>query len=657
MAARLQKSSEDNINQNFRNVVLWAGALLIVLASLLRLYGFEETLLAWDQSYLISNAIETARLHPPPAGIKSSVGVYQTAVISYLAAIPWLLVPRVIAIKWFFSVLDLIAVAILYRAVRAVFGYRTALLSALLYAANPWVVEFVRWIWYQALTTTWATLAFSFFLLAIARNRHRGRYLALGLISATLMGAVHIAAFPWMGVLYLVGFIIAWWARSWAGWVSGMAGSFLILLPYLWFTLRNVPGDISQALEMGIQGSGWNLAVFPLTLELISGRGVRSMPGSPDWVPTVVRIPQVMGWTDWLIGGALVIGILSLAGGKARRPALLWVLGWTLGAPLIYLRSSVYLVGFYLLYVLPAPFVLMGLAAGLAGAWPRPALRVAGKTLSVLLTVAVLMVSLVWAHAWSVRIRLEQEGRMGAPTRAWLLDQTAENIGRFLEQRPDCTVVILSAFVGDGSAFDWIRTALQTDRVRLVQAGHGLIIAPRCTCYLIAPGATEADLVPIRGRLTEEPQMEIPANPPWRFYCLPDRGDWPPPLAGWENGLSLLGAEIVGVPQANGVVRVEYIWHYREVAPAAYHFFNHLFRGEATLIAQVDGPGVPPHYWRDDDILVTRFELRLPAQVEPGTYRLLMGVYRWPDLQRMVMKDGQDIYEVYRWTLKEEGGQ
>lgn len=76
-----------------KGITLAAGVLLVFLASLLRLDGFEETFLAWDQSYLISNAIETARLHPPLAGIKSSVGVYQTAVVSYLAAIPWLLVP------------------------------------------------------------------------------------------------------------------------------------------------------------------------------------------------------------------------------------------------------------------------------------------------------------------------------------------------------------------------------------------------------------------------------------------------------------------------------------------------------------------------------------------------------------------------------------
>lgn len=636
-----------------KGITLAAGVLLVFLASLLRLDGFEETFLAWDQSYLISNAIETARLHPPLAGIKSSVGVYQTAVVSYLAAIPWLLVPRVIAIKWFFSVLDGIAVAVLYRAVKAVFGYRSAVLSALLYATNPWVVEFVRWIWYQALTTTWATMAFSFLLLAIARSQRRGLYLALGLVSAMLMGTVHIAALPWTGVLYLVGLIVAWRTRSWTGLVSGWIGGGLILLPYLLFTLREVPGDVLQAFRMGTQGSGWNLAVFPLTLELVSGRGFHSVPGGPDWVPTLVRMPFAAEWADRMLGVALLVGILGLVGWKERRSALLWVLGWTLGAPLLYLRSSVYLVGFYLLYVLPAPFVLIGLLASLTDTegFPHPAPRITVRMIGGLLTVAVLLISLAWAHTWSVRIRLEQEGRMGSPTRAWLLDRTAEKVGRFLEQRPDCTVVILSSFFGDGSAFDWIRTALRTDRIRVVQTGHGLIIAPRCTCYLIAPGSSEADLSPIWNWLAEEPGMSIPASPPWRFYCLADRGNLPDPLAEWENGLSLIGIHVKGEPRPNERIIVEYTWHYREVAPHSYHFFNHLFQGEATLVAQMDGPGVPPHYWRDDDVLVTRFELGLPDSVGPGTYRLLIGVYRWPDLQRVLMKNGKDIYEVHRWTI------
>ncbi|MGB9873154.1 MAG: hypothetical protein ACPLYD_16045, partial [Anaerolineae bacterium] len=643
--------AEPRSRNGWRWVVLTTGVLLLLLASLLRLYGFEETFLAWDQSYLIANAIETARFHPPPAGIKSSVGVYQTAVISYLAAIPWILVPRVIAIKWFFSVLDLIAIAVLYRAVRIVFGYRAAVLSTLLYVINPWVVEFVRWIWYQALTPTWAAMGFSFLLLAITRKRGAGLYLALGLISATFMGTVHIAGAPWAVVLFLGGLLLAWRRRAWAGWGAGMVGSFLIVLPYILFILREVPGDLSQALKMGTQGSGWNLAVFPLTLELISGRGVYSMPVSPVWINSLIQIPAAMHWMDYVVGVALVGSLFCLVFSKDHRPALLFTLGWTLGAPLMYLRSSVYLVAFYLLYVFPAPFVLMGATISLARRFPYRILQVAGGIIGVLITGWVVVVSLVWAQAWSTRIRLEQEWRMGPSTRAWLLDQTAEQIGRYLNQHPDCEVIIISSFVGDGSAFDWIRSALRTDRVRIVQAGNGLIVAPRCTCYLLAPDSTEADLSPIRERLVEELQLTIAAISPWKAYCLTDRGDMPAPLAEWENGLSLVGVRIDGEPQANGQVRVEYTWHYREVAPGYYHFFNHLFCGDQTLVAQMDGPGVPPPYWRDDDVLVTRFELRLPASIESGNCRLLMGIYRWPDLQRAVMKDGKDIYEVYRWTI------
>jgi len=631
-----------------------AGLLLLFLASLLRLGGFEEAFLAWDQSYLISDAIETARLHPPLAGIKSSVGVYQTAVISYLAALPWILVPRVIAIKWFFSVLDLIAVAVLYRAVRGVFGYRAAVFSTLLYVTNPWVVEFVRWIWYQALTTTWATLAFSFLLMVVSRKQRKGLYLALGLVSATFMGTVHIAGLPWAGVLFLVGLLIAWRTRTWVGWGVGAVGCFLIMFPYILFILREVPGDLSCALKMGAQGSGWNLAAFPLTLELVSGRGVSSMPDSLVWINALIRISGALGGMDFVLGVALVGCLCILAFCKDYRPALLFTLGWTLVAPLIYLRSSVYLVGFYLLYTLPAPFVLIGAYISLTRCFPHRALRGIGAAAGGLMAGLVLITTLAWAQAWSTRIRLEQEWRMGPSTRAWLLDQTAARIGKYLNQHPDCEVVIVSSFVGDGSAFDWIRSALRTDRVRIVQAGNGLIVSPKCTCYLLGPDSTEADLSPLNDRLVEEPQMSIPVpnHSPWRFSCLRERGDLPAPLAEWENGLSLLGIRVHGEWVANGQITVEYTWHYREVAPGQYHFFNHLFYGEDILVAQMDGPGVPPHYWRDDDVLVTRFRLQLPNVLEPGLYRLVMGVYRWPDFQRITFGGGQDIYAAYQWVVK-----
>ena len=87
--------------------------LCLLLAAVLRLAAFDEALIGADQTSILAAAANIASGRDfPGVGIKSSAGVMQTAVTGYLAALPLLLVHRIIAIKWFFSLLDLLALAL-----------------------------------------------------------------------------------------------------------------------------------------------------------------------------------------------------------------------------------------------------------------------------------------------------------------------------------------------------------------------------------------------------------------------------------------------------------------------------------------------------------------------------------------------------------------
>lgn len=78
-----------------RSRYLWTGIIILLLAALLRLAGFEESPIGGDQSAILAAAFDIAHLRGLPAvGIKSSVGVPPTAVTSYLAAIPLFVLPR-----------------------------------------------------------------------------------------------------------------------------------------------------------------------------------------------------------------------------------------------------------------------------------------------------------------------------------------------------------------------------------------------------------------------------------------------------------------------------------------------------------------------------------------------------------------------------------
>jgi hypothetical protein len=350
--------------------------------------------------------------------------------------------------------------------------------------------------------------------------------------------------------------------------------------------------------------------------------------------------------------------IWRLAKARAgRRLPLIYILAWALLAPTLFLRSGIHLQHFYLLFTFPAPLVVVG--TGLLYR-PRPDSehqRPLTRAIAMIGTAGVVVLAAWWSHLWVVRIGLEQQGKLRAPTRAWLMDAAVDRLDGYLSERPGAEVVILTNFDGgELSPFDWMRNFLHTDRVRVVPTETGLIVPDGESCYLLGPGASQADLVDlppwIASQIDERPGMTIQASPPWTFHCLVRRPPAPPAEATWQNGLSLINSQIDGPFEPGARVRIVHTWHYRAATTQEYHLFNHLMRGE-DFVAQIDGAGVPTRYWRDDDLLITEFELQLPNELPESdtAYRLLTGAYTWPGIDRVFLEDGRPAYEAARWEL------
>lgn len=637
---------------------------LLLVGAWLRLGAFHEALVGADQSSILAAAAEIAALRDfPLVGMKSSMGVMQTAMVAYLAAIPLILVHRVVAISWFFGVLDLLALALLYRAVRRVFGRRAALVATALYATTPWVVEFNRWIWYQSPIPTFATMAFSGLLTAVgARRRHRGA-LALSMVSATLMGLVHLAALPWAAVIWIVALFWAAHRRWWREALAGGVVSLLAAYPYLAYLVRTGFVDVSTILRgAGGEGGGLNWATYRLTLELLTGDQILQTPHNPLWADSVVWVKELLFLVPMMLGLAILTTLIRLLlTGDGERRGLALTLTWTVLAPTLFLVTSVHLQHFYLLFVFPAPYVLIGttlsawLDARNASARLRASgLGIAAQAIGVAGIAGVALLAIWWGYLWSVRIGYEQRGMLRAPTRAWLMDVTADTVAAYLAENPDAEpraeVVVVTHFgSGELSPFDWLHNFVHSDRVRVAPAGAGLIVPPGEACFLLTPGASMDDLAPLGKQVRERPEMEIPASPPWPAFCTD--GPRPPltaPRAIWENGLGLISTEVQGDLVPSGRLVLVHRWHYRSVRDQEYHLFNHLLHGE-EMVAQIDGVGVPPRYWRDDDVLVTRFALDLPDALPTGEVRLLIGAYTWPDIERVPLTDGADAYVVQTW--------
>jgi hypothetical protein len=621
--------------------------LILVLAAYLRWGAFDEAIIRGDQSAILDAAFQVAHFrYFPDVGMKSSVGVMQTGVVPLLAAVPLIVVKRIVAVRWFFAALDFLALTWLYRGTRKALGRRVACLTLLLYATNPWVIEFARTIWYQTLIAAFATVAFAGCLWTLSAEKGRHAALSVTLVGATLMSTVHLAAAPWGLLLFAFGFFIAWKDQLWHGFGAGVGISGILTLPYLSYLVRTRFKDVAFLLQTGSEAAkGLNTASFRLAGELLSGSMIVATARGDQWDRAVIEWPREPLIFLFLLGFGAFFALTNTD--RRHQNILGLAIVWSILVPTLFLIADVHLQHFYLMHIFPAPLFLI--ADGIDALLRKT--RIGSRIVGYGMLALTLVISIWWSSLWDIRIRLEAKGQLQRTTRAWLMDQTAVTIKRYLDSTPNAQVIVLTEAEGDVTPFDWIRAYAQSDAVRVTWAGTGFIIPPGPVCYLLGPGVSKEALKPIADHVNHKPAMTINTDPPWSFHCADARGPMPTPTANWTNGLRLLKTEIDGTFAPNEILRLTYTWHYLPIRRRDYHIFNHLLLEGQTLIAQIDGAGVPTKYWRADDILITRFDLHLPDNLPKGSYHLLTGTYTWPEIERVFLTDGSPAYEVEHFVV------
>ncbi|MDF1515495.1 MAG: hypothetical protein P1S60_16925, partial [Anaerolineae bacterium] len=461
------------------------------------------------------------------------------------------------------------------------------------------------------------------------------------------MSMVHLAAAPW-GLL-LCGFCLAlavrrqWW--RWFGLGCGLSAA--VVLPYLVYLVRTSFSDVGYILQTGTESQGLNTAAYRLANELITGLQIVANARGDLWDRSVLRWEPAAGLLQILFGIAWIWAVVVIIRKLQQRALWLFTLIWILSVPTLFLLAGIHLQHFYLLILFPAPYVLIGgwvatVTTNLRHQIWTNLWKVAGYVAAGFL----LLLGLWWSSLWLVRIRLEAQGLLDRPTRGWLMDTTGETISRYLRQQPGHQVIVLTQHQGEVSPFDWLRGYAQNDAIRVVTAGHGLLIPNAPTCYMLGPGVDARVLAPVVQHTSIRDEMTIPANPPWPFWCMDSPPEVTSPLAEWVNGMALLHTGVQGDLQAGGRLDIMHTWMVqgKNLVPA--HFFNHLLY-EGDLVAQIDGDGVPYWYWREGDILITYFTLYLPNTMPGGTYRLRTGMYTWPGIERILRLTGEDGYDIF----------
>ena len=120
--------------------------------------------------------------------------------------------------------------------------------------------------------------------------------------------------------------------------------------------------------------------------------------------------------------------------------------------------------------------------------------------------------------------------------------------------------------------------------------------------------------------------------------------------ATFEPGIWLIGYDIAPLPyHAGRQLRLQLYWQAEARPTEDYTVFVHVLDGAGQLVVQQDNPPVrgtaPTSAWEPGAVVVDPYDLLLPENTPPGELVLKVGLYRWPDGQRLPVRtaDGEPL--------------
>jgi hypothetical protein len=120
---------------------------------------------------------------------------------------------------------------------------------------------------------------------------------------------------------------------------------------------------------------------------------------------------------------------------------------------------------------------------------------------------------------------------------------------------------------------------------------------------------------------------------------------------------TLAGADLM--PEAltaGGTLDVTLVWRAQQETNTSYHVFLHLLGPQGTAIAQSDGEPAawtrPTTGWVVGEVILDERLLVVPAELLPGDYALVAGLYEPESGIRLALPDGESAALIHRFTVE-----
>ena len=216
----------------------------------------------------------------------------------------------------------------------------------------------------------------------------------------------------------------------------------------------------------------------------------------------------------------------------------------------------------------------------------------------------------------------------------------------------------------DGAA--WARRAIMPSEVLMGWWQAGGTIAKRVvmtTTPDISVGAyhLDAHVVQVNSRIRLPIYQDNDASPldritlgdvvvPWHDDLALDRAK--PVSASFGDQIRLLGFEVQDRLSPSAEFDVTLYWEALRPPDDDYVMFVHLLDTEGHVVGSHDGPPMNGRYatgaWRPGEVVPDVHHLVLGPDIPVGMYRLQVGVYQWPSMERLPVWDSQGVEQTER---------
>ncbi|HEY1350200.1 MAG TPA: glycosyltransferase family 39 protein [Ktedonobacteraceae bacterium] len=410
----------------------WEVYPLLLLASFLRLYQLSWTEFDADQAMLASlPRMALAHGLIPGTGAFASIGLANPPGYVYLFLPLAAITASPLVDALFTALLNVLAVLLTYLFVRRYYGRLAGACAALLFAVAYQPVLYSRFLWQPNLLPFFTLL----FIIALFRGvvEHRPGWFAAALPLWSFLLQLHLLTL-YLAVPLLLALALAPHTVRWRDVFLGVALSCLLFLTYLLWEVGVHFADLAILLDTWRQPAHLDGQALRFYLDLV-GTPPAQLAGPHS---LLALSAPLLRWERWGLVALLVGGfVLALSGltwgrvhlmdkahvpcsgtpsqapsgrlwaawwvlaGSAQRAGLLILLAWQIAPVLLMTRHAVDLQFHYLLFLLPGPFIFIGLlceqlALLLARLLPRQPLRLAVPALTVLLVVVQIFGTGAW---------------------------------------------------------------------------------------------------------------------------------------------------------------------------------------------------------------------------------------------------------------------